>query len=47
MKALMANAATSALRLHQRLPQVQFTRQFLFQFLLEDSGTYLTTDPDF
>ncbi len=38
MQALMANAATSALRLHQRLPQVQFTRQFLFQFLLEDSG---------
>jgi hypothetical protein len=40
MQALMANAATSALRLHQRLPQVQFTRQFLFQFLLEDSGTF-------
>ncbi len=40
MQALMANAATSALRLHQRLPQVQFTRQFLFQFLLEDSGSY-------
>ena len=37
-KALMANAATSALRLHQRLPQVQFTREFLTQFLLEDSG---------
>ena len=28
-KALMATAATSALRLHQRLPQVQFNRQFL------------------
>ena len=28
-KALMASAATSALRLHQRLPQVQFNRQFL------------------
>lgn len=40
-KALMANAATSALRLHQRLPQVQFNRQFLVQFLLEDSAHYL------
>lgn len=40
-KALMANAATSALRLHQRLPQVQFNRQFLSQFLLEDSAHYL------
>ena len=28
-KALMASAATSALRLHQRLPQVQFNREFL------------------
>ena len=28
-KALMASASTSALRLHQRLPQVQFNRQFL------------------
>jgi len=40
-KALMATAATSALRLHQRLPQVQFTREFFFQFLLEDSAHYL------
>jgi len=40
-KALMAHAATSALRLHQRLPQVQLTRQFLYQFLLEDSAHYL------
>jgi len=40
-KALMANAATSALRLHQRLPQVQLTRQFLYQFLSEDSAHYL------
>jgi len=40
-KALMANAATSALRLHQRLPQVQFTRQFLTMFLMEDSAHYL------
>eukprot|EP00092_Neocalanus_flemingeri_P069664 GFUD01085423.1.p1 GENE.GFUD01085423.1~~GFUD01085423.1.p1 ORF type:complete len:250 (-),score=51.01 GFUD01085423.1:745-1494(-) len=40
-KALMANAATSALRLHQRLPQVQFNRQFLSLFLLEDAAHYL------
>merc|ERR1719278_1454686 len=40
-KALMASAATSALRLHQRLPQVQLSRQFLYQFLLEDSAHYL------
>jgi len=40
-KALMANAATSALRLHQRLPQPQFNRQFLVQFLTEDSAHYL------
>jgi len=40
-KALMANAATSALRLHQRLPQVQLTREFFFLFLMEDSAHYL------
>jgi len=40
-KALMANAATSALRLHQRLPQVQLSRQFLYEFLKEDSAHYL------
>lgn len=40
-KALMANGATSALRLHQRLPQVQFNRQFLSLFLMEDSAHYL------
>jgi len=40
-KALMANGATSALRLHQRLPQVQFNRQFLTLFLMEDSAHYL------
>ena len=34
-KALMASAATSALRLHQRLPQVQFNRQFLGEWLPE------------
>jgi len=40
-KALMAHAATSALRLHQRLPQPQLNRQFLYQFLTEDSAHYL------
>lgn len=40
-KALLANAATSALRLHQRLGTVQFNRQFLAQLLLEDSCHYL------
>jgi len=40
-KALMASAATSALRLHQRLPHVQLNRQFLAQFLLEDAAHYL------
>ena len=37
----MANAATSALRLHQRLPNVQFSREFLGRMLLEDSAHYL------
>jgi len=37
----MNNAATSALRLHQRVPRVQFTRQFLETLLLEDSCHYL------
>ena len=40
-KALMANAATSALRLHQRLPRVSLTREFLAQLLAEDSAHYL------
>jgi hypothetical protein len=40
-KALMASAATSALRLHQRLPRVQFNREFATQLLLEDSAHYL------
>ncbi|XP_033334148.1 transmembrane protein 33-containing Krueppel homolog 2 [Megalopta genalis] len=40
-KALMSNAATSALRLHQRVPLVQLNRQFLEQLFLEDSFHYL------
>ncbi|XP_034250688.1 Krueppel homolog 2 [Thrips palmi] len=40
-KALMANAATSALRLHQRLHPVSLTREFLMRLLTEDSCHYL------
>lgn len=37
----MANAATSALRLHQRMPPFQFSRDYLQKLLLEDSCHYL------
>ena len=37
----MANAATSALRLNQRLPKVSFTREFVSLLLAEDSCHYL------
>jgi len=40
-KAFMASAATSALRLHQRKPVVQFTRVFGMELLQEDSLHYL------
>jgi hypothetical protein len=40
-KALIANAATSALRLHQRLPVFRFSREFFAILLLEDSAHYL------
>lgn len=40
-KVLISNAATSALRLHQRLPQIQFTKEFLALLLIEDSCHYL------
>lgn len=40
-KVLMCNAATSALRLHQRLPRVQFSREFWTILVLEDSCHYL------
>ncbi|XP_073093791.1 transmembrane protein 33 isoform X3 [Manis javanica] len=40
-RALLANALTSALRLHQRLPHFQLSRAFLAQALLEDSCHYL------
>ncbi|XP_076760481.1 transmembrane protein 33-containing Krueppel homolog 2 [Xylocopa sonorina] len=40
-KALMSNAVTSALRLHQRIPCVQFNRELLEHLLLEDSFHYI------
>jgi len=40
-KVLMSNAATSALRLHQRIPNVQLSREFLMSLLMEDSAHYL------
>lgn len=38
---LLANAATSALRLHQRMPRLSFTREYLALLLVEDSCHYL------
>ncbi|OAD61196.1 Protein Kr-h2 [Eufriesea mexicana] len=40
-KVLMSNAATSALRLHQRVPHAQLSRQFLEHLFVEDSCHYL------
>ena len=40
-KVLIANAATSALRLHQRMPQFQLSAEFMNQLLSEDSCHYL------
>ncbi|XP_050355694.1 Krueppel homolog 2 isoform X1 [Nymphalis io] len=42
-KALLANAATSALRLHQRIParEIALSREFINRFFLEDSAHYL------
>ncbi|KAH9373559.1 hypothetical protein HPB48_014844 [Haemaphysalis longicornis] len=40
-RALISNAATSALRLHQRMPSIQLSRMFLSQLLIEDSCHYL------
>lgn len=40
-KALLGNAATSALRLHQRLPPFQFSREFFARMFVEDSCHYL------
>ncbi|XP_078403350.1 transmembrane protein 33-like isoform X2 [Cetorhinus maximus] len=40
-RALLANALTSACRLHQRLPRFKFSRAYVTQALLEDSCHYL------
>ncbi|BFZ14459.1 hypothetical protein BsWGS_17498 [Bradybaena similaris] len=40
-RALIAAAATSALRLHQRIPQVQLNMEFLRHLFTEDSSHYL------
>ncbi|XP_006824874.1 transmembrane protein 33-like [Saccoglossus kowalevskii] len=40
-RALISNGLTSALRLHQRLPRIQLTREFFGMMLLEDSCHYL------
>lgn len=40
-KVLLSNAATSALRLHQRVPNFQFSREYLASLFLEDSAHYL------
>lgn len=40
-KVLVGNAATSALRLHQRLPPVSINREFLSLLFQEDSCHYL------
>ncbi|EFA01643.1 Krueppel homolog 2 [Tribolium castaneum] len=40
-KALIANAAINALRLHQRLGRVRLSREFVAQLLMEDSCHYL------
>ncbi|XP_072451006.1 transmembrane protein 33-like isoform X1 [Chiloscyllium punctatum] len=40
-RALLANALTSACRLHQRLPRFRFSRAYVTQALLEDSCHYL------
>ncbi|XP_046326834.2 transmembrane protein 33-like [Haliotis rufescens] len=40
-RALISSAASSALRLHQRIPTVQFSREFLGRLFMEDSCHYL------
>lgn len=40
-KVLLSNAVTSALRLHQRVPNFQFNREYLGRLFLEDSAHYL------
>ncbi|XP_068150650.1 Krueppel homolog 2 [Drosophila tropicalis] len=40
-KVLLANAAISALRLHQRVPAFSFTREFVARLFAEDSWHYM------
>ena len=40
-KALLASAVTSALRLRQRIPTLEFSREFFFNLIREDSAHYL------
>ncbi|KAK3100034.1 hypothetical protein FSP39_013746 [Pinctada imbricata] len=40
-RVFISSAATSALRLHQRLPHIQFSRQFMGMLFAEDSCHYL------
>ncbi|EDV31533.1 uncharacterized protein Dana_GF14503, isoform B [Drosophila ananassae] len=40
-KVLLANAAISALRLHQRIPAFSFSREFLARLFAEDSCHYM------
>ena len=40
-RALVASAATSALRVHQRMPQFQFNREYFGRLFQEDSAHYL------
>jgi hypothetical protein len=40
-KALLSSAVTSALRLRQRIPNLEFSREFFFNLIREDSAHYL------
>src|SRR6218665_715997 len=40
-RVLLSNAATSALRLHQRVPNFQLSRAYIASLFLEDSAHYL------
>jgi hypothetical protein len=40
-KALLSSAVTSALRLRQRIPTFEFSREFFFNLIREDSAHYL------
>jgi len=40
-KALLSSAVTSALRLRQRIPTLEFSREFFFNLIREDSAHYL------